>query len=437
MSNNCAICPRPDSQLCSGCKDIRYCCRSHQKDDWPTHKLICKKFTLRHKLPHPGKVWVLYFPVDRREPEFRLLPLGYCSPLWKDTELGHNKCFRVNDCLSTCVNPYDTYDSCSTRDSVHDARCQYILIEAPELADRLHQRGQESLEVNSCIQTLTGDASWKGPVIAFAKLTDRWQSTDMRTASFNKILGVFRSVTGVRINCDGLVKVHNAPRFEPMTIKSYDLRYNSSHLFKEDPLDSENVSSLTLYTGLALQARPEFTWPNLGHFQGDERNSVSRLLSIPCKTTTLNFGYYGRPSSTGNVIVMREDRKPLDVEYLEILCDWISTDLRPLFKQARTECSRVRHETFRGAIRTRQQRSIRERVTRVITKQNLIAYSRGRLTDEDAEDTEDEEMADIIENEDTTDDDMPEDGKEIDDSDDDDDMFDDESSDIQGGDDAE
>ena len=30
------------SNLCSGCKDTYYCSRLHQKEDWSTHKLLCK-----------------------------------------------------------------------------------------------------------------------------------------------------------------------------------------------------------------------------------------------------------------------------------------------------------------------------------------------------------------------------------------------------------
>jgi hypothetical protein len=64
IDNVCAVCPRP-GKLCSVCKDIYYCCRSHQKDDWPIHKLVCKKLALR---PLSGTVLALYFPGDGTEP---------------------------------------------------------------------------------------------------------------------------------------------------------------------------------------------------------------------------------------------------------------------------------------------------------------------------------------------------------------------------------
>jgi len=130
-------------------------------------------------------------------------------------------------------------------------------------------------------------------------------------------------------------------------------------------------------------------------------------MTIPCDVDQKNFGYHTRPRDTGNVIVIREDRKPLDVEYMEVLCDWLSTILLPLFKQARSECTLVDRRESSISTRTSQKRTVRQNVLRQITKQNLFAYSRGRLTDEDTEDKKDEEMANIVENEDTTDDEMP------------------------------
>ena len=31
-----------DKGLCSGCKEVHYCCKEHQKEDWKRHKKGCK-----------------------------------------------------------------------------------------------------------------------------------------------------------------------------------------------------------------------------------------------------------------------------------------------------------------------------------------------------------------------------------------------------------
>ena len=434
MDNKCAMCPRP-GDLCAGCKDIRYCCRAHQKDDWPTHKLVCRKFALRHKLPHPGKTWVLHFPVDREEPEFRMIRLnrwGY-SPDWKGISLDSTYCRRINGCSSACRCTYTTYEDGFVHSSAHDPLCQYVYVDAPEQRSQSSKRKSQSLEVNQCIKTLTGDTSWKGPVIAFAE-DIYMRHMDMRTSVFNRILKEFHDITGVRINCDELVEEHNVPRFEAVTIKSSDL---SGGIFDQDRHFGRVKTCLTWHTGVVLQAAQETYWRSRQHSHSDSKNTISQLMSIPCEISKHNFGYYESPRGTGNVIVIREDKKPLHVEYVEVLCSWILNDLRPLFKQVRAENTEVTRQGFKGRPRTTRHRAIRQKVFQLINKQSLLAYSGGRLIDEDTEEAEDEEMADIVENEDTTDDEMPEDGKEVDTSDDDDDMFDDESSDIQGGDDAE
>jgi hypothetical protein len=423
IDNVCAVCPRP-GRLCSVCKDIYYCCRSHQKEDWPIHKLVCKK--LRGKQRYPGTVFALHFPVDSTEPEFTSLSSDCGLPVWYSATFLHSRSLQVNCCSSTCPCKYNTYDSRFTSSWFHSPLCRFIYINAPNQEDDPAIR-DENLKVNRCIELLTGDTSWKGAVVAYA-----WNSieepVDIGMSAFSKILGAFRDVRGVRINCDGVVKDKITPNFESVMIESYDLRGAADDYLWKRPRD-RSASFLTRHTGIVLQDRRESHAASPEHVRLDEerldqRNSTARLLLIPCDINEPNFGYYMRPSDTGNVIVVREDRKPLDVNYLEILCEWVSKDLLPQFKQARAECVRVDGQKSSIADRTSQKRAIRQRVLERITKQNLLAYSGGKLKDEDTEDTEDtegEEVEDVVENQDTTDDEMPEleEGSEASDGDED------------------
>jgi hypothetical protein len=49
QSRGCNFCGRNDSshkmklRLCSRCREAQYCCVEHQRADWQTHKLVCKK----------------------------------------------------------------------------------------------------------------------------------------------------------------------------------------------------------------------------------------------------------------------------------------------------------------------------------------------------------------------------------------------------------
>jgi hypothetical protein len=268
-----------------------------------------------------------------------------------------------------------------------------------------------NLEVNRCIETLTGDTSWRGPVIAFVK-NAKDRPVDMGTSVFNKILSAFRGVRGVRINCDGVVKERHAPRFEAVTIKSYDLRGTMEDAPWRQPGD-RNATFLTQHTGIVLQDKPESYTGNPDLSGLDQNNPIARLLSIPCDTDKQVFGHHIQNTNTGNVIVVREDRKPLDVQYVETMCHWLNNVLLPLFKQARTTCKRVdRGRLPHVTDRPSYKRAVRENVFRLITEQNLLAYSDARLRDEDTEDREDGEMADIIDNEVTTTDELHSDSKD-------------------------
>ena len=264
-------------------------------------------------------------------------------------------------------------------------------------------------QVNRCVENLTGDTSWRGLVIAFAKNPEN-EPVDMKASALNKIFDGLGDVLGVRINYDRLVTLRNAPRFETVAIKSWNFRGEGDNCCWLQPRGRRNASLFTQHTGIVLQDRQELY---LGHPLLVRTNSISRLLLIPCDISKHNFGYIEQQFDTGNVVVVREDRKPLDVQYVEILCDWISTDLLPLFRQAMSGCLRLNRPRARGNATTRmtEQLAIRQRVLDRITKQNLLAFSRGRLRDEDAGVREDPNMAEIIEDHDTTGNKMPEDSK--------------------------
>jgi len=40
----CTVCSGPASNRCSACKQVSYCSREHQKQDWRNHKYSCRPF---------------------------------------------------------------------------------------------------------------------------------------------------------------------------------------------------------------------------------------------------------------------------------------------------------------------------------------------------------------------------------------------------------
>ena len=98
--------------------------------------------------------------------------------------------------------------------SVHAPLCRYIYIGAPEQEDPTLMH---TTQVNRCVENLTGDTSWRGLVIAFAKNPEN-EPVDMKASALNKIFDGLGDVLGVRINYDRLVTLRNAPRFETVAI---------------------------------------------------------------------------------------------------------------------------------------------------------------------------------------------------------------------------
>lgn len=418
MGNTCALCPLP-GRLCSGCHDIRYCSHQHQKNDWQIHRHVCQKFAERGDTPDDDQVWVLHFPVDREQPEFRLLHVDeHEIPIRYDNYILSASTLRLNGCSPHCRCGFDTYDDQFMDELYHTNSCMHIYVSVleGELDDH---------SVNRCIEKMTGVSSWKGTVVAFTKsaraihmLHDQSRvriSLHMSTIFFDRILAGFHPIDAVSINCDGLVNERIMNRFTRMKINSSEVWLMSQ--------DSEHASNLTQHTGTTLLAcRRRYTPREYAAILGrrhrlapplDNRNGTSKLLGTPCSITDSNFGYWARNRSTENVVVMRKDRKPLTVFYLRQLCNWIEEDVRPATKESRKQVTESRRRNLNRLQRGGKPRdiepelqAIRRRAFRRITRRRFLTHGGQRLRNEVAEETV---LPEIVNNEDKTDDEMPDD----------------------------
>jgi len=43
IQKKCALCDKVADKLCSGCGDVAYCSKEHQKEHWASHKAACKQ----------------------------------------------------------------------------------------------------------------------------------------------------------------------------------------------------------------------------------------------------------------------------------------------------------------------------------------------------------------------------------------------------------
>jgi hypothetical protein len=73
----CTFCTDAASNVCNGCKNIRYCSASCQTADWPIHKLVCKKFKDFAESPTLRNIRTVFFPEDAPRPRFVWLRLKH------------------------------------------------------------------------------------------------------------------------------------------------------------------------------------------------------------------------------------------------------------------------------------------------------------------------------------------------------------------------
>ncbi|KAI5275313.1 hypothetical protein E4T47_01743 [Aureobasidium subglaciale] len=222
--------------------------------------------------------------------------------------------------------------------------------------------------------------------------------------SFRAILNELYDIRAVRINCDGLVNERIAPRFEATTVSSFSFfRFHSN----------EAASMLTKHTGVRLVAQRTYIPKDvlrkrISRNKLNRRNSISRMLSILCDAEEHRFGLYRLAKNTGNVVVMRKDRQPLTINYVRTLCDWIEAKLRPMFMKARTDCLKLDCHCLNN-LRTGTNPQpgmevIRTRVLNQVSRQNLLVWSRSRLSNEM---TTNDNVVKIPENHDVAEDEMP------------------------------
>lgn len=375
--------PRP-SKLCAGCRNIRYCSRAHQKLDWSVHKHVCKQFRKLEPPPSPELIRVIYLPVDKTEPEFRYVSVG--------TKTSQD----VPDCASEfdLDQPLNTWRQRCTRGCrddfeegiLHVQECYGIYVFTHE-DTKITTRDTRP---NRCIEQLTNGeiAQWRGPVLAFGRRTSGSNCRDLDTTDFKVIVDqICRSVRfkdsniirGVRINCDGHVKVNKQPQFEAGAI-----RVRAS--MPENKLDLPR-----LVFGYSLRILLLQTENNL-----DARNPMASLLNLACGNGGKPWGYYKR-QKWGDCFVMREDGKPLAVEDLKAFCNWVDKDVRKRFNTARKITTQAMKMINTGDPWPKIEQA-RNEVLDMITLQRFCDFSRSGmvndLTDAEMPNDNDEGMED-------------------------------------------
>ncbi|KAF9700897.1 hypothetical protein EKO04_000902 [Ascochyta lentis] len=330
----CAMCDKPSTQLCSGCKSIKYCSKSCQKLDWPIHKLICKTYkkflTSRPDQEHHS---MIYFAVNETQPRFiwARIDEGHNHPSREELKK-HNMIIDLSDSGSSLgIKPLSVNVVLDRPLGPH-----LIMFHPPSAAQccpccKHTYKKNESL-IN--VDTELAD-TLRGPILAWAMhheddMARKPRPFDLGPMDFRHMVDELRSyysevlegyrelafertdskggVKGVRLNCKGDQQFLHRPHLEPTTT-------NESALLEQSLLLTPVADRLGMPLHV-LKVAPAPVWR--------DRQLKPRMHN--CCSGYLN-PFISIQDDIGSLIITRKDGKELQPTVLQALFNLTSSKL--------------------------------------------------------------------------------------------------------------
>ncbi|KAI1105466.1 hypothetical protein F4804DRAFT_304024 [Jackrogersella minutella] len=349
IKSPCIMCNTSNARFCDRCKNIRYCSKSCQRADWPTHKFLCVAFSrFDQKRPSNEHFRAIFFDPTKETPEFIWLhcPWDYdrdepyqfpntdpflgTGIMTGTTSIIYNPVLRrsLDDQILACYHDTFLTDGSKTNESI-----------AAVTATSIYQFDH-----------------WRGPVLAcgMTGIRDEHTCRDLDMCDFRHVIDYFlahaylpalppqqsviEKIKGVRINCLGDQKMCNKPQFEAVEIPSTDPIF-----FKHDDCDIAKRIELPIFT---RQCPPNPKWADdesnkIFEHASPFNNQYATFLHLCCdpqadfnlQAGTMGWGWAPMKwqNGVGSVIVVRQDKKPLLPLHAEALCRYCRHEASPLF----------------------------------------------------------------------------------------------------------
>ncbi|UKZ61284.1 uncharacterized protein TrAtP1_002551 [Trichoderma atroviride] len=353
VSSLCFACDKQGPRRCAKCKSARYCSPSCQKEDWPTHKLVCSSFSNHalSKRPTDEHFRVLLFPVDGK-PEVIWHASRWIVDDQDDEEDCRFQSFEVDSILGSETFPIRTPIQ-------HNPRLNRNLLNTIQICYRdtfLVDGSKPNRSVARVTSTRPGlYHDWSGPIFACGKIglgIDQQKCRDLDMEDFRHIFDYFLSynaipataaqtIKAVRINCFGDQKMCNRPAFESVEILSTDPIFNDH--------DTSEIANRIGFPIFTHRLPPNPVWAedqdnkifkNFNPFN----NQDATFLHLCCDPNvpfnpaagTLGWGLASTQWQTyvGSALVVRPDMKPLHPLHVEALCKYCHNDIWPFFSHS-------------------------------------------------------------------------------------------------------
>lgn len=137
-----------------------------------------------------------------------------------------------------------------------------------------------------------------------------------------------KKVQGVLVNCDAEMRLFNKARYEVVDVPA------SNAIFRQCDTQRSQIAARVGTPLLARMTAPKQAWKKGSN---DAQGIVMLHRQIQDDSKTINgLGWGWAPHywllCTSNVLVVRQDRKPLSVKELEGMCSWAMDVLHPRFQ---------------------------------------------------------------------------------------------------------
>ncbi|XP_068617910.1 SET domain-containing protein SmydA-8 [Battus philenor] len=232
---DCAVCSAPAVQKCSGCQNVHYCCREHQKQDWKIHKFHCMPAKVKQD-PKFGRYLEATRDIKAGDIILKEAPLiTGPAQVTPPVCLG---CYKLLEEGKTVACPKCGWSFCSkacTENELHKPECHYTQNRGEKVTISTYgvpHPNYQCLTVLRCLyqrdhnkklwdklQTLESHCDDR-------RGTDKWNNDKKMIADFIlkffKLDGVFSEEEIMK--CCGIIQIngHEVPLLEPEYVAVFD-----------------------------------------------------------------------------------------------------------------------------------------------------------------------------------------------------------------------
>ena len=359
------MCNARSAKLCSQCRSSWYCSRECQGSDWPSHKLLCRKFATQASRPSLSHIRAIFFPVDRAQPQMIWLPVAREVDEGLPFHVIDLRHYLGEDCAMEATmriehNPVRGRNLGSGMAWWHPRKEGYSVALIHRDAFLIDGSAPNVSILKSVSTSGTPANSWRGPIVAL-RTTPSEDYEDVTLADFRHIIDYLTSygttetresagrpkdrlsatIIGVKICCYGEEKVHGSESYISVDVS----RAHPTRL----TIPRGNISPISKLVGMPLRLWKYADidqWANLPGWienKNPDSNPNAAFLMMETDPEKADWGwaplYWNR--DLGNVLAVRADGKDLSVNDVKKMCYFARYKLQPRFEDA-IGCGRIR-----------------------------------------------------------------------------------------------